>query len=58
MNKAIDPVAVKAAVKNGQLQAYLQNDYIGNIHIMLRETTTGETVEIGKVPSGQEDADE
>ena len=45
--KIIDPVDVKAAVKRGELEAYIQIDYKGEPHMFLRDTETGETVDIG-----------
>lgn len=47
MSKTIDPVDVKGAVKNGQLYAYIDYTYDGVAHIMLRDTDTYETVELG-----------
>lgn len=47
MSKTIDPVDVKKAVKNGQLYAYINYTYDGVAHIMLRDTDTYETVELG-----------
>lgn len=55
MAKIIDPFAVKAAVKDKQLEAYLQMDYKGNIHIMLRDMENGEVAEIGRVPAPKEE---
>lgn len=45
--KIIDLVDVKAAVKRGELEAYIQINYKGEPHIFLRDTETGETVDIG-----------
>lgn len=47
MSKTIDPVDIKKAVKNGQLYAYIDYTYDGVAHIMLRDTDTYETVELG-----------
>lgn len=52
--KAIDIVAVKIAVRENRLQTYLQMDYHGNLHIMLRDVENGEVVEIGRVPTPKE----
>lgn len=36
MNKRIDPVDVKAAVKRGELEAFIQIDYKGEMHIFFK----------------------
>lgn len=51
MTKMIDPLAVRDAVKAGQLEVYLRADFEGNIHIMLRDTENGDCTEIGMVPA-------
>jgi hypothetical protein len=54
--KAIDPVAVKQAIKKGQLEVdFAKQSYVvdGTLYhkrnILLRDTTTGDTVCIGEV---------
>lgn len=47
MSKSIDPADVKKAIENGQLYAYIDYTYDGVAHILLRDTDTYETVELG-----------
>lgn len=42
--KPIDPVAIKQAVKDGQLEVFVKRG-----GILIRDTETGETVKIGDV---------
>lgn len=49
MSKPIDPVAIKQAVKDGQLEVFVKRG-----GILIRDTTTGETVKIGEAGENDE----
>lgn len=49
--KPIDPVAIKQAVKEGQLEVFV--NWRGSI--LIRDTETGDTVEIGEVRNERTD---
>lgn len=42
--KPIDPIDIKKAIKDGQLEVFIARRII-----LIRDTTTGETVKIGEV---------
>ena len=46
--KPIDPVAVKQAIKNGQLKVFCKDD-----NIYLQDTDSEETVKIGEIAKEQ-----
>jgi len=48
-SRTVDVADIKMAVKNRELKAYLKNDPKGT-HILLKNTESGETVQIGFVP--------